>query len=313
MKKVVRLLGIKRSDWLPIASCLLAAVTFWFFVSMNDDYSIEVSHPLEVKYDPDLYVPISAPPKEVRFSTTASGWDLLQKTSFINSSPIEISLDEFKKRRYLSSSRLKPIVERQMRGIKINYIQEDTIWVNFEKKRNQKIKVRLQVSNYLAEGVELDGPVIINPSEVDIIGPGSLIRKAPLLLDLSLPHRNISGTYQEDIELHSEMEGLSFKPEEVHVSFKTILLESQSDQFQITKVNFPKRKNIKLSESQVTLTLYYREGDKEKAKAFKPQVMADFNQLNEQKKTIKLQLKNTPDWLRSAKIEPSYVQIRYGE
>ncbi len=131
-------LGIKKGDWKAIAFCVFAAVTFWFFNAMTNDYSVDVTHPLIINYDKKQYVPSTALPSEIRFNTSASGWDIFTKTNFLNSVPIELKLDDFKRRRYLTGARLKNIVAKQMDGIKINEVLDDTIYVSFERAKPKK-------------------------------------------------------------------------------------------------------------------------------------------------------------------------------
>lgn len=291
----------------------MAAVTFWLFTAMNGSYSIEVVHPLHISYDPEQYVPVSKPPEEIRFSTTATGWDLLQRTSFISSTPIEIELDDFKKRRYITANRIKPIVENQMRGIKINYVQDDTIWVDFERKRNQKIPVSLDIKKYLAEGEELDGPVILNPKEVEVTGPGSAVRKAPSKFTLELPSKNISGEYEEEVEAKSDLDDLKIVNPTIKVRFKTVSLEKESKELKAKRVNFPKKKTISVSAESFEVTFFFRKSDQGKWDVYKPELILDYSRLDEKKKTIRPQLKNVPEWLRSYTVEPTLTELKYGE
>ncbi len=131
-------LGIKKGDWKAIAFCVFAAVTLWFFNAITNDYSVDVTHPLIIRYDEKQFAPLTELPTDIRFNTSASGWDIFTKTNFINSIPIELELNDFKKKKYLTGARLKNMVAKQMDGIKINEVLDDTIYVSFERTKSKK-------------------------------------------------------------------------------------------------------------------------------------------------------------------------------
>ena len=312
MKKI---LGIKKGDWKAIAFCVFAAVTFWFFNAMSNDYSIDVVHPLEIVYDEEQYIPLADPPKYIRFSSTATGWDLLSKTSFISSSPVEIDLAEFKKKKYLTGVKLQPIVQRQMRGIKINYIIDDTIFVNFDKLKQKKISLTIDSRKILlAENYKLAGSIVVNPSSVVISGPASLVNETSTKVHLKIPSKDISGSYEEEIPVSASLNKLiKSDPEKVKVKFQTIQLEKKEKEIEVKKINFPKKKKIKLSDEKVVLTYFAKEEDVERLEDIKLEVVLDYDQLNEKNKSIKPFLKEVPEAIQKYSFSPAEITVTYGE
>ncbi len=313
--KLIRILGIKRGDWKAIAFCVFAAVTFWFFNTMMRDYSIDVSHPLVVLYDEEQYVPLSALPRRIRFSTTASGWDIFTRTNSINSSPIEVNLDDFKKRKYITASRMKSIVAKQMSGIHINEILDDTIYVHFDKLKSKKVRLEVDSKKIsLEKGYRLAGAILIEPSEVIATGPASLIKEVPEVVSLKIDSKEISGKIDEDFPISTGLnKKITFNVDKVKVKLEAYELESVEKDLKLVKVNFPKKKKIKISEDKVLLTYFAREEDLGLISAQSFEAEVNFNSLNEKDKTIKITLKKVPELVQHYQFEPRVVKVTYEE
>jgi hypothetical protein len=312
---LVKFLGIKKGDWKAITFCVFAAITFWFFNAMSIDYSIDVKHPMIVRYDDELYVPLTNPPNQIRFSTTASGWDIFTKTNFINSSPIEVELDDFKKRKYITASRLKTIVAKQMNGIQINEILDDTIYVNFDKVKSKKIKLQVDAKKLdLAEGCRLAGAVLLEPSEAIVTGPLSFVKNVPDVVYVKMETKAISGKFAEEIPLKTSLDNkLKFNIEKVNVKLEAYQLEKTEKELKLSKINFPKKKKIKISEEKAVLVYYAREEDLPLIEAQKFEAEIDFHSINEKDKTVKITLKKVPELIQHYQFEPKTVKISYEE
>ena len=307
---------IQRGDWKAMTFCVFAAVTFWFFNAMTNDYSVDVSHPLVIHYEEDQYIPLSPIPNQIKFSTTASGWDIFTKTNFINSSPIELDLDDdFKKRKYITAARLKSIVAKQMDGIRINEILEDTIYVNFDKIRSKKIKLQTDPRKIsLSEGYRLSGAVFIEPSEAIVTGPSSLLKNIPDVFNIKIEDKDISDKYEENIPFKPSLDiKFKFNIDKVKIKFETFKLEKIEKELNLSKINFPKKKRITISQETATLTYYARKEDLPLIDLQKFEAQIDFFSINDKDKTIKIKLKKAPELINSYQFEPSTVKISYGE
>ncbi len=312
---MVKFLGIKKGDWKAITFCVFAAITFWFFNAMSTEYSIDVAHPMVIRYDEELYIPLANPPQQIRFSTTASGWDIFTKTNFINSSPIEVELDDFKKRKYITSSRLKTIVAKQMNGIHINEILDDTIYVNFDKVKSKKVRLQVDAKKLdLSKGYKLAGAVLVEPSEAIVTGPLSLVKNVPEVVTLKMEAKDISGNYAEEIPLKTSLDKkLKFNIEKVTIKLEAYQLEKVEKELKLTKINFPKKKKIKISEEKALLIYYAREEDLPLIEAQKFEAEIDFHSINEKDKTIKITLKKVPELIQNYQFDPKTVKVSYGE
>lgn len=307
--------SIRKSDWKAITFCVFASITFWFINGMSTSYSVDVVHPMVVHYDEEMYAPLSPLPTEIRFSTTASGWDIFTKTNFVNSSPIEVELDEFKRKTYLTGTRLKSIVAKQMNGIMINEVLDDTIFINVDRFRSKKINLAVSTKKLnFSEGYRLAGSVVIEPSELTISGPSTLLIKIPNTFSIPINEKNIYGTFKEQIPLTPLFdERVKLSNSKALVQFETYKLSRVEVDLTLKKLNFPKKKSISISEEEVTLIYYAKEEDLAALEKLSLKAVVDYDQLQEQSKSIKVTLKSVPDLMKSYQFEPSTIKIRYGE
>ena len=282
---------------------------------MSNDYSIDVTHPLVVQYDSKQFIPVTPLPDKIRFSTTASGWDIFTKTNFVNSSPIELKFEEFKKKKYITASRLKTIVAKQMKGIQINEILDDTVYVNFDKLKTKK--VRLQVDSKrisLAEGYRLSGAVLVEPSEAIVSGPLALIKNVPEVVTVKFEATAIAGKFDDEIPLATSLnKNISFDIEKVKIKLEAFQLEKVEMDMNVKRINFPKKKKIEIKEEKVLLVYFVRKEDLSLIDLQKSEAIVDFTSLNEKDKTIKILLSNVPDLLQKYQFEPNVIKISYGD
>ncbi|HSZ25203.1 MAG TPA: hypothetical protein VK766_05775 [Cytophagaceae bacterium] len=310
---MIRIPGIKKGDWRAVTFCVFAAITFWFFNAMTINYSIDVAHPVVIHYDEDQYVPLEDLPTQIRFSTTASGWDIFTKTSFVNSTPIELELDDFKKRKYITAARLKTIVAKQMSGIQINEILDDTLYVNFDKIKSKKVKLRVDAKKLsLEEGYYLAGQILVEPSEIMVSGPVSLIKSVPDFVSVKIDSKNISGKFEEEVTLETSLDKrIRFDKNKVKVKLETYQLEKVEKELKISKLNFPKRRKIKLSEEYAVFVYYAKAIDLPLVELQKMEAQVDFFSMNEKDESIKITLKKVPELIQQYRFEPKTIKISY--
>ena len=282
---------------------------------MTSDYSVDVTHPLVIHYEEDQYVPISDLPKQIKFSTTASGWDIFTKTNFINSSPIELDLEDFKKKKYITAVRLKSIVAKQMDGIHINEILDDTLYVNFDRIRSKKVKLQVDPKKLsLSEGYRLSGAIFVDPSEAMVTGPSSLLKNIPDVYSIKIEEKGISDKFEEEIPFNPSVpQSFKFNIDKVKVKFETFQLEKVEKELKLSKINFPKKKKITVSEESAVLVYYARKEDLPIIELQKFEAQIDFFTINDKDKTIKIKLKKVPELIYSYQFEPSTVKISYEE
>jgi YbbR domain-containing protein len=306
---------LHKGDWKALIYCFIAAVTFWFFNAMNNNYSFDVTHPLVIHYDEEQYIPVEELPTTIRFSTTATGWDIFAKTNFINATPIELELEDFKKRRYITAARLKSVVTKQMTGIHINEVLDDTIYVSFEKLRTKKVRLQVDTKSVpLAEGYRLAGVVLVDPSEIEVTGAASAIRNLKDVVSIELNASNITGKYDKDIALSDVLKpGLKSSKEKVNVRLEAYQLERVKKTLKLEKINFPKRKKIEIDAEKAQLTYFARKEDLPIVELQSFDAIVDFNTLNEKNKTIKIRLKKVPELVQRYYFDPEEVKIKYVE
>ncbi|HEY8400741.1 MAG TPA: hypothetical protein VIK89_05735 [Cytophagaceae bacterium] len=302
--------GIRR-DWQTIALCLLAAATFWFFNAMNEDYTANISYPMEIVYDRNQVIPINELPSEVTFNATGFGWDLLKKSLMIGSKPIYLKPANIQDRGYITSSELLPVLASQIEDVRVNYIIQDTLHFAFEPLRSKKVRVVIDSAKIsLAPNYKLTTPVIINPDSIMFIGPASMIDSLSDSLLVPLKQKDIKGVFEEEIKLD-----LVLKPElkvntnSLKVRFDAYPFVQQSQILKLRKKNFPDDTSIVVLDSTVILTYFIQEGNKARVMPEEFKAVLDYRELDKRDYTIKPKLSRMPGGIRDYYFTPSAIKI----
>jgi len=215
---------INRKDLQIVLLCLLTAMTFWFFNALNENYTTRITHPVQFKYDHDAVVVIGELPGRIALEVTGLGWNLFRRSLNFSRDPVEIMLEEPSEVRYFNVNTLQSRLQDELGAIKINYIITDTLYFNFEKKMDRRLKLSLDSTAIdLAENHELAGNITISPDSVWVTGPESTIDQLTEPLGLTLPEDGISESFDQYIEISIPgSQYLEFQPPTVQIVFNVL-------------------------------------------------------------------------------------------
>lgn len=305
--------SVKRRDWQAIILCVLAAATFWFFNAMNDDYTANISYPVEIVYDKDKVIPVSQLPAKVTFNATGFGWDFLKKSLRIENKPIYLKPANLPEKGYITSSELFPVISTQIQDIRINYVVLDTLFFDFENLASKRVQLIIDSTKLsLAENYKLTTPVFINPDSITLLGPQPLIDSLRDSLFVVLPQKEVKGEFEEEIKIDLGMgPNLKVSNNTVKVRFEAYPFVQKSMILPFKKVSFPEDSIISLSDSTVILTYYVQEGKKTSVMAEDFKVLIDYRRLDENDQTIKPVLTKYPEFIRDFYFTPSAIKLKY--
>lgn len=183
--------------------CFLAAAIFWLLNALNKSgYTSKMNYPLEIIYNDSLYIPITPLPKTVKVSLSSTGWNLIRDNFSLNASPLIYVVENPLKEKQLSSSALQESLSAQLKGSKINYVDSDTLLLNFERKYRKKVKLKVD-----SLGVDLEKNFVIasliniTPAEVIVEGPASELKEYPDTFFLKVPAKNLAVNFDEKITI----------------------------------------------------------------------------------------------------------------
>ena len=126
--------------------CLIAATLFWFFNSLNKDYTANVRYPISFIYDTDTYQEIDELPEEVLLNMTGVGWNLLRRYFGFQSEPLLIRLDIPAGTKSIAGNVLPTAITDQVSDLQLNYVLTDTLYINIDRKVSRYLKLAVDES-----------------------------------------------------------------------------------------------------------------------------------------------------------------------
>lgn len=207
-----------REDRAILFICILISLIFWFLIRMSQVYTI--SKPVTIQEVlPSEKILRSPVPNNITALIEGRGWDLMfeflfKRGLFLNQVPesdnsFNISSEDIKK---------KISDELNANNLKVLNINVENKVIPIEDKVSKLIPIYLQQPPALEKGHQLADSISFNPSQVEIIGPVSminLIKKWPAYYQTDLP---LKATATEIIKIKIPDPPLNVKTQEVEMT-----------------------------------------------------------------------------------------------
>lgn len=260
VNSIFRLLHVNKKNWKAIALCVLAATIFWFLDSLNDNYTANVNFPLKFEYEDTAYIPVDPLPDHLTINVSGMGWDLFRRSAGLRVSPLVIPLERPATVRKIVGSTLPALLSDQVEGLEINFVVNDTIYVNIEPRDRKWLTLRIDsIERFIRPGYGLASAIRIQPDSVLANGPQSRISELKRSLPLLLEQTNIDEDYDEEVEVTVPGEPLiTFRPPSVSVSFRVEEYVEVTDSVRLVLVNLPESAKPDLQIEKLPVTLRIR-------------------------------------------------------
>lgn len=305
---------INRSDAIRVVLCLMAATTFWFLNALNRDYSTKISCPIQFRYNDSDYVAVSPVPEKIMLDVTGYGWNLLKRSLGIDKEPVEYVITRPLRTKYVTAPFLLASVSEQIKGLRVNYVVEDTLYLDFDQRVRKTVPIVLDSALIdLESGYAIVSPVQLEPRKVTFEGPASMLKKLPSTLKVTVPTRRIDDSFEEDIKLDYQQDPLvEVDHPAISVSFAVEKLATGTLNVAIHKVNFPDNKKYVLTEQEVELTYLVRKINKKEILPADFNIIADFKAMREDS-TIVLYVEKKPSFIRNVMLTDPYIKVQYAK
>jgi len=293
--------------------CLITAFIFWLFNSLNKEYTARIDFPITFVYNTDSLISLDKLPSRISVNVTGGGWTLLRRSVGLSDKPLEIDLEDPTSQKYLTQYSLLNIATDQLEELTVNFIINDTIYFNIERKVQKAVMIELDTSALnIAEDYEIVSGITIQPDSVQLTGPESVIEGLKGIIKLPVPDSNIDQDYSEEIPVSLGVPDIvKSEPENVNVYFQVEEFQTRDIQQKIERINFPNKSLFLLSDANVDLNVYYPVSKSEEMDTSKLKVIADYNKLNKGDSTIRLEFQNIPSFVRSFNPSRSTVKVIY--
>ena len=290
----------------------MGAATFWLFRALNKSHSALISYPIEFVFNVDSTVVMNPLPTTIKIDVSSGGWNLFRRTLIFSIDPIKVELDNPSEVNFLTQSFLSPIVEDQLKGLTINYIVTDTLFLSIERKITKRMRLKVDsLSLPLEEDHQLISNITIQPDHVVLIGPESIINSFETDFYITLDENNIDEDFDGRVEVPIVFEDLiQSDPSEVNVSFEVNKFKNVKIGVPIILQNFPSNRVTTLLDSIVNVTYRVKESFKEDFSSEDFYVVLDYDFLKTDSLGVPVLIKY-PDTLRTVSMDPQKVRFRH--
>ena len=290
----------------------MGAATFWLFRALNKSHSALISYPIEFVFNIDSTVVMNPLPTTIKIDVSSGGWNLFRRTLIFSIDPIKVELDNPSEVNFLTQSFLSPIVEDQLKGLTINYIVTDTLFLSIERKITKRMRLKVDsLSLPLEEDHQLISNITIQPDHVVLIGPESIINSFETDFYITLDENNIDEDFDGRVEVPIVFEDLiQSDPSEVNVSFEVNKFKNVKIGVPIILQNFPSNRVTTLLDSIVNVNYRVKESFKEEFSSEDFYVVLDYDFLKTDSLGVPVLIKY-PDTLRTVSMDPQKVRFRH--
>ncbi len=298
-----------KSVWRVFALCFLTAAIFWVFNSLNKSYTTVINFPLNVVYDDENFIPVKDLPKSAKMEVNGFGWDLLRWSFGIGLEPMTLIPENYDQNSTSLNNYRNSITEK-LGQVKLNKFINDSIYLDFDKKIEKKLSLSIDESSLnLKEGFRILDSIRIVPDSVSLQGPKSILENLRDNFSISLPDRQISQDFDEQVELDFKSNPLiSLGRESVNVYFKVEQILEKKISLPIRKLNFPDYEAT-IEPSSVELNYKVSKSKFENLNLDSIVAIVDYENLNVQDSSISVELENVPEVFEEAVLSQDSVLL----
>jgi hypothetical protein len=293
----------QRDSFKIIFLCFAGATIFWFFNSLNKEYTTRINYPILFQFEKDSVVVMEELPRKIRLDVTSGGWNILRKSLGIDNNPVTIELDNPTSTKFLTGSFLLPSISDQINELIINYVVTDTLYFDIEEKLGKKVLIGLDSS-----GINLDrnhrivSTCLVQPDTVWVMGPKSIMDTLAPTYTLRVLENEIDARYSRlvSIPLNSNPY-LRTNPMEVEVGFDVEELLFMTKRIPAQLRNFPDSV-LPYPVKNVEVAFWVRESMVNEPMDTLFQVVVDYNNLNWKDSTVIPRITRKPMFVDSVEL-----------
>lgn len=298
-------------QWKVVLIAFLAATTFWFFNSLNKEYTTSFNYPVSFDYNADSLISVKPLPKYVSLDVTGGGWILLRKTAIFSPKPLEIDLSKSLGSSMLQWRDLLSSFREQIGDLNINQILQDTLSVQIEPIRQKKVAIKIDsLSIQLDEEYRVTSPIITSIDSITLTGPKSFIDTLSGSYRLQMPQVGIDDDFNREIPIRVPRADLIISnPSTLDVSFEVSKFEEVELTVGVEWMNTPSNSRLLLDSQFVTVSFLARESEANEFTASDFIVIADYSMLNKSDTTVLAMLTAFPTQVEEVKISPEIIKL----
>ena len=280
-------------DVLSFLLFLILSASFWFVNVLDKVRETTIDIPIRYVSVPQNIEFTNNVPISIKVSVRDNGKELLNY-SRKNNKPIAI---DFNRQFYqngtivVSADEIRQVLIRYLSPTTaITQIQPDSLVVAYRKLETRNVRVQLEKHISLAHQYVLDENIVVEPSQVAVVGAGMLFDTLSFVKTNVLELHNLKDTVTRVVKI-KPIAGLRFVPDEVKVKLNVERFTEKRIVVPVTVINCPDDIVLRIFPSQVELSFNVPMSRFSTINVNAVRVLFDYGQLNgdnKMKHTLKI-------------------------
>ena len=296
--------------------CLLISIFIWLLMSLSKEYSISISFPVKYINLPSDKLIANHLPEAIDIEIRSSGFNLLMYKVKQHRETVLIDINDAKststKNKYYinCNGRLDKITGQFNSSIKVDRVNPDTVFNNYNKKMTKQVFVKANLQIDFEEQYQQADSILIEPNIIDVSGTAedlariNFVETVPVNLnkvnkDLSLKLELLKPPLSKQIE---------FSHSSVQVKVNITKFTEGMLELPVLVENLPHGLNLKTFPDKVSVKYQVAYTDYGKINAADFKVVVDYSKIESGSNKLKVQLVKSPMNVRSIKLSNEKVE-----
>ena len=296
---------------------LICSALIWLISKLSETYTQRSSFGITYLSVPDSLMMTGASKENIDVRLRASGFQFLSFN--FGRKDVSIDLSQLRANRnsyYINKENYQKQIENQLPGnMSLLEIDQDTLFVYFEKLYSKEVRVVPNIDINLAQNYLLEGPLSISPSSIMIKGPQSEIAGIDQVRTVQTALSDLSENFSAQVSLQKpeELLNTSYSSSSVEISGEVFRFSEQLIEVPVKVINLPEGSEIKTFPNTISLLCKARIDRLKNLRAQEFELVADYNSRVPNTKKLSVQLISQPEDVYDAQLkenEVEYILIR---
>lgn len=306
-----RLLPNDVQQWKVVIIAFAVATTFWFFNSLNKNYTTSLNYPVAFVYNKDSLISVRRLPSSIDLDVSGGGWNLLRKEPIFSPEALQIDLSNPVGLSHLSWSQVLPSIKSQIEELSINRVFQDTLRIQIEPLLTKKVKLWVDSTRLKMEpNFRIVSSVSIPNDSIVLTGPKSFIDSLGSTYELQIVEDRIDENFDENVAVIIPRPDLiSVEPPSVNAIFSVDRFDKLQIEVPVDPINFPLDSSYQLAEEMVTILFTVRRSFEQDYSLSDFGVSADYNILRTSDSSVLVELLHFPEEIDEIEVRPKQLRV----
>ena len=295
--------------------CFSISALFWFLIAMTHDYSSRISIPVTYENIPGKKVVINDLPKNISVIIKANGFKILSYSLKKNIEPITIDVASKMKSASISSGVLsiatKTFVadfnDQLGKEVSITGFEPDSIVFNFRDRETKLVPIIIDLKATFERQYDTTAAPVSQPSFVEVSGPPSLLKKLNSVKTELVEIGPLKNNYKSKVNLVTN-HLLTYNINKVEIIVPVEKFTEGTVVITVNPINVTKGYSLKTFPEKVSIRYITSLSNYNKVSSAMFDAVVDAAGLEKvHPEKISVQLITSPDFVRSATLEPERV------